>query len=67
MVGFYLVLDKFFIRRSLRTCGIDKDDVVDFFVYEWELDESRPSGRRFHTVKSQNKVQTYQFDEINSN
>ena len=30
-------------------------------------DESRPSGRRLHAVKSQNKVQNNQFDEINSN
>ena len=30
-------------------------------------DERIPRGCRFHTVSCQNKVQTYQFDEINSN
>ena len=27
-------------------------------------DNSRPRGRQLHTVSCQNKVQTYQFDEI---
>ena len=27
-------------------------------------DETKPRGHRFHTVSYQNKVQTYQFDEI---
>ena len=31
------------------------------------FDEQRPRGRQFHTVSCQNKVQTYPFDEINSN
>ena len=34
---------------------------------KWTSDERRPRGHQFHTVSCQNKVQTYQFDEINSN
>ena len=31
------------------------------------IDETRPRGRRFHTVSCQKYYQTYQFWEINSN
>ena len=33
----------------------------------WPIDKRRLRSRQFHTVSCQNKVQTYQFGEINSN
>ena len=62
------------VKSAFLNCAIKEEIFVsplEGYVKEgkeeWVLDETRPRGRRFHTVSCQKLFRTYQFWELRVN
>ena len=59
-------LDVFSTLIKMRIVS-KKDCSLVIITHGHAIDDSKPQGRQLHTVSCQNKVQTYQINENNSN